>query len=111
MEILSDYNFQRPSRSRYAPVVEALIEKGIFAVKLKRGEDFPSDANINSVQGAISTQIRESPKNTTNRRARTWVEDPETANVLIVSLYPEGEGPAARSKTAKKKPARQPAVA
>lgn len=95
MEILQEYDFKRPSRSQYAPVAKALLEDGVFAVKLKRGEDFPQSANVSSVQGAVSTQVRESPKNVDRRRARTFVESDD---VLVVSLYAAGEGPAPKRR-------------
>ena len=99
MEILQSYNFQKPSRSQYAPVVKALLEDGAPIVKLKRGEDFPSDAKIESVQGAVTTQIRQAPANTNRRIARTFTESDDA---LIVTLWPEGQGPKARKKAAKR---------
>lgn len=97
MEILQSYEFRKPSRSRYAPVVKALLEDGAPVVKLTRGEDFDQDAQIGSVQGAVSAQVRESPKNTDKRRPHTFVESDD---VLIVALYPKGEGPALRRRRA-----------
>jgi hypothetical protein len=97
MEILDSYEFKRPSRSRYAPVVDALVNgvggKKVFAVKLKRGEDFPQASSISSVQGAISTQVREA-----GRRAKTFAESDD---VLVVSLWPEGEGPRVRRRSSR----------
>jgi hypothetical protein len=93
MEILRSYEFKKPSKSRYAPVVKALVEDGVFAVRLVRGTDFPSEATIDSVQGAVSQQVRNA-----GRRARTFAE---SLDALIVSLYPEGEGPRRRRTRAK----------
>lgn len=88
MEILESYSFTKPSTSRYAAAVSALVEDGHFAVKLKRGTDFPAEIGIEAVQGAISEQIRKRGK-----RARTFRESDD---VLVVSLYGDGEGPRRR---------------
>jgi hypothetical protein len=87
MEKLTSYEFKKPSTSKYAPVVAALVDEGVFAVRLKRGEDFGRDVTLDSVQGAVSQQVRNA-----GRRARTFRESDD---VLVVALYPEGEGPRA----------------
>jgi len=75
MEILEQFDFNnRPSRSRYEAVADALLNKGAEAVKLKRGVDFPETVKIDSVQGGISTYIRE----TYDKSARTRVLDDDT---------------------------------
>lgn len=88
MEILDSYEFTRPSTSRYAPVVQALVNDNKFAVKLKRGEDFPEDATIATVQGAVSQQIRNAGRN-----ARTFAESDD---VLVVTLRSEEEATKAK---------------
>lgn len=92
METLQSYSFKRPSRSQYTPVVKVLTENPDRIIRLKRGEDFPRDAKIASVQGAVSTQLREAGG---GRRPRTFVEDDDN---LIVAFWPEGEGPKPRAK-------------
>lgn len=96
MKILNDYSFHRPYNGRWVDVVKALMEDGVFAVRLERGEDFPEDKKIENVQNAITQQITKA-----GGHARTFVEDRETKNVLIVSLWPDGEGPAKRAPKAK----------
>jgi ribosomal protein RSM22 (predicted rRNA methylase) len=85
MEKLDSFDFsKRPSRSRYAPVIEALLHgktddgKPVKAVRLKRGDDWPSDVNIDSVQGAIADQLRK-----VGKRAKTFRVDD---NTLVVGL-------------------------
>lgn len=79
MEKLENFDFtKRPSRSRYAPIVKALVEDGAGAVRLTRGEDFPQPLAIDAVQGAIADQIRKA-----GRRARTYREDDDH---LVVGL-------------------------
>jgi hypothetical protein len=90
MEILESYEFKRTSKSQYAKVVKALVEDGRFAVRMRRGEDFPENNSLSSVQGAVGDQIRKA-----GRRARTFAEPPDH---LVVSLYAEGEGPTARRR-------------
>ena len=90
MEILQSYEFKKQSSSRYAPVVKALVDQGAFAVKLKRGEDFDQAASIETVQGGVSTLIRKA-----GHRARTFRESDD---VLVVTLYAEGEGPKPRRR-------------
>lgn len=92
MEILQSYEFKRESRSQYAPVVKALVEDGAPIVRLKRGEDFPATAKMASVQGAVSTQLREAGG---GRIPRTFVEDDDH---LVVSFHAEGQGPKPRAK-------------
>jgi len=94
MEILTSYDFKRSSKSRYAAVVDALVNRGAFAVKLVRGTDFPQTAKTETVQGAVSNQIR-----LAGRRARTFVESDD---VVVVSLWADGEGPKQRRKAAKR---------
>jgi hypothetical protein len=79
MEKLDSYIFgRRPSRSRYAAAVTALIDEGTAAVLLKRGDDFDQAVDIQSVQGAISTQIRNRGK-----KARTERVDDNTLAVAL----------------------------
>ena len=97
MEILQSYSFKRKSNSRYAPIVKALVDDGHHAVRIKRGQDgWPAETSVETVQGAISQQLRNEGK-----RARTFREDD---NTLVISLWPEGEGPKVRrSKNARAK--------
>ena len=85
MQRLDSYEFKKPSTSKYAPVVKALVEDGVFAVRLVRGQDFGRDVTLDAVQGAVSQQVRNA-----GRRARTFRESDDA---LVVSLWPEGEGP------------------
>lgn len=94
MEILNSYEFRKPSRSQWAPVVKALVEDGNFAVRLKRGVDFPEDANLDTVQGGVSSQVRNA-----GRAARTFREGDDA---LVVTLRAEGEGPR-RSRATRKR--------
>lgn len=78
MEKLDTFDFsRRPSRSRYATAVNALLN-GTTAVRLKRGEDFPEDLNIESVQGSIAGLLRKEGKH-----ARTYRESNDS---LVVGL-------------------------
>lgn len=90
MEQLQSFEFKRPSRSQYAPVVKALVDDGTFAVRLVRGEDFPQGANIHQVQSSVRIAIEKA-----GARARTFVEYEEdhSANTMVVSLWRDGEGP------------------
>lgn len=97
MEKLTSYEFKKPSRSRYAPVVKALVDDDVVAVRMKRGEDFPGDVTMDGVQAAISDQVRKR-----GRRARTFRESDDA---LVVALWPEGEGP----RTPRRRGARRPA--
>lgn len=79
MEILESFDFdKRPSRSRYAPVVKALVEDGAKAVRLTRGEDFPQPLSMDAVQGAIADQFRKAGK-----KAETYRQDEDH---LVVRL-------------------------
>lgn len=70
MEILEQFDFdKRPSRSRYADVIKALVEDGVHAVKITRGEkEFPAEVSIETVQGGISTQVREAGRTAVTRK-------------------------------------------
>lgn len=85
MEQLKSFDFKKPSRSRYADAVDAVVDGGVFAVRLRRGEDFPEGVSMNSVQGAVADQIRKR-----GGRARTFRESEDS---LVVSLWKNGEGP------------------
>jgi hypothetical protein len=91
MEILDDtFDFDsRPSRSRYAPVVKALVEEGKFGVKLKRGSDFPAGVKIDTVQAGVRTELGKAGK-----RAKTRILSPDE---LAVRLHPV-QNPAKRSR-------------
>jgi hypothetical protein len=79
MEKLDSFDFdKRPSRSRYAPVVKAMVEDGVKAVRLKRGEDFPQEVNIDSVQSAVADQVRKAGKHAQTHR--------ESEDSLVVGL-------------------------
>jgi hypothetical protein len=100
VEILQQYAFRRPSTSQYAAAIEAIAHpdpnKRAFAVKLKRGEDFPVDAKTSTVQGGLSAQLRKALDEVPElrgRRPRTFVESDD---VVVASLWPEGEGPKPR---------------
>jgi hypothetical protein len=82
MEILEEFDFTaRPSRSRYADAVTALVDNGAHAVRLARGTDFPDNLKMDTVQSAVTTQIRKAGK-----RARTYKVDDDT---LVVGLRPD----------------------
>lgn len=91
MEILENFDFdKRPSRSRYAPVVDALINNGVKAVRIRRGDpEWPNGTNIESIQGAVADQIRKRGKNARTHR--------ETDDSLIVGLN-EKPAPARRRR-------------
>jgi hypothetical protein len=82
MEILETHDFKKPSRSRYAEAVKALIEDGVFAVRLKRGEDFPEEITAGSASGSVRQLIDKQ-----GRIARCFIESERS---LVVSLQPEG---------------------
>lgn len=90
MEILTTYDFTRPSRSQYAPIAKALIDDKAPIVRIKRGEDFSEKASIASVRGAVSDSIAKR-----GHRARTHIE---SEDVLVIALWAEGEGPQRRRK-------------
>jgi hypothetical protein len=101
MEILESYDFTRPSRSQYAPAVEALCHpdpnKRASIVSLKRAEDFSEKADIRGVQGAVSDRMRkalEKVPDLRGRRPRTFIE---SNDVIVISLWPEGEEPRRRT--------------
>jgi hypothetical protein len=103
VEILQQYAFKRPSTSQYAEAIKAVCHpdpnKRAYAVKLKRGEDFPADAKTSTVQGGVSTQLRKALDEVPElrgRRPRTFVESDD---VVVVALWPEGEGPRPRRKS------------
>ena len=81
-EILEKFDFaDRPSRSRYAEVVKALVQDNVHAVKLERGKDFPNTVKMDTVQAGVSTAVRKAGK-----RARTRVL---SQDVLVVGLNSE----------------------
>jgi hypothetical protein len=83
MRQLQEFDFDtRPSRSRYADAVSALVDDGVFAVELKRGEDFPANLALSSVQGSVSSLIRKRGKT-----ARTRIVDKDT---IVVGLQANG---------------------
>jgi hypothetical protein len=82
---LTEYSFERASRSRFAKAVSLVMDENVFAVRLIRGEDFPDDVKIKSVQRAVGSLIRKR-----GRSARTFIE---SENAIILSLWPEGEAP------------------
>lgn len=82
MEILDSFNFdERPSRSRYAAAVKALVQDKRHAVKLTRGVDFPEGVKIDTVQAGVSTAVRKAGK-----RAQTYVVSDD---VLVAGLHPD----------------------
>jgi|SRR4051812_5309144 hypothetical protein len=94
MKILTSYEFKRPSRSRVAPVVSLLVDEGVFAVHLERGDEIWRDSdNADSLKNTLSTEVRKR-----GRRARIFTESDDA---IVVSLWPEGEGPRARKKRAR----------
>lgn len=69
MKILQHFDFdQRPSRSRYASTVDALIVRNVAAVTLERGDDFPDDVKIATVQSGVRAAVAKAGK-----RARTYI--------------------------------------
>lgn len=103
MEKLDSFNFdERPSRSRYAPVVKALVEDGTFAVALNRGEPmFPEDVKIDSVIAGVRTAVSKAGKRTRIRRAP--LPDGTLSNDrLVVGLDTE---PAPRRRSSRKREA------
>lgn len=100
MEILQQYAFRRPSTSQYAAAIAAIAHpdpnKRAFAVKLKRGEDFPVDAKTSTVQGGVSTQLRKALEDVPDLRGRIPRTFVESDDVVVVALHPEGEGPKSR---------------
>jgi hypothetical protein len=101
MDLLQSYEFKRPSRSQYTPVVTALVDEGIPFVRMKRGEDFSDHTKIASVRNGVSDQLHKAGG---GRTPRTWVEDDDN---LIVTFWSEDEKP----KPRRRKNARQPVAA
>jgi hypothetical protein len=93
MKILTEYSFKKEGRSRYEEAVKALCDEGVYAVELKRGEDFPENLSPQSASGGIRGLIAKR-----GYRARCFIESDD---VLVVSLWSEGEGPKARRKRQK----------
>src|SRR3954469_10838498 len=97
MEILESYDFKRESTSQYAAAIRAIAHpdpaRRAFAVKLKRGEDFPAEAKTSTVQGGVSTQLRKALEDVPDLRGRIPRTFVESDDVVVVSLHPEGEGP------------------
>jgi hypothetical protein len=97
MEKLSSFDFDhRPSRSRYVKVVVALADDKVHAVKLKRGEDFPEDVDISTVQAGVRNVFDKEGK-----RARTRIVSKDE---LVVGLHPE-QTPRRRSPKRRREPA------
>jgi hypothetical protein len=94
MEKLQSYEFRKPSRSRYAPVVTALVDEGVFAVRLKRGPDFPEGVSMDSVQGAVADQVRKA-----GRRAKTFRESDDALVVSLATDEPRSRGRSQRRRT------------
>jgi hypothetical protein len=103
MEILQSFEFKKPSRSRYATVVKALVDDGAAAVRLKRGVDFPAEVSMDGVQSAVADQVRKRGK-----RARTFRESDDE---LVVALWADGQGPALAARRQRKQGRRQPVPA
>jgi hypothetical protein len=103
MEILESYDFKRESTSQYADAIKAITHpdpaRRAFAVKLKRGEDFPAEAKTSTVQGGVSTQLRKALEDVPDLRGRIPRTFVESDDVVVISLHPEGEGPRPRRKT------------
>src|SRR4051794_4130607 len=69
MKILQHFDFdQRPSRSRYASTVKALVIDNEAAVTLERGDDFPDDVKIATVQSGVRAAVKKASKT-----ARTYI--------------------------------------
>jgi hypothetical protein len=91
MQKLESYDFTRPSRSRYKEAVKALIDEGVYAVRLAPGEDFPSDVKIDGVVSAVANEVKKRGRHARTFRERD--EDTDAFVALVVSLWPEGEEP------------------
>lgn len=82
MKILDEFDFDaRPSRSRYAVMVKALVEDNAHAAVLKRGEDFPEGVQMATVQAGASAAMRKA-----GTRAITRIIDPDH---LAVGVHPD----------------------
>src|SRR4051812_13185702 len=95
MKRLQSFNFdERPSDSRYDPIVKALVDDGEVAIELRRGEDFPDTTKVGGVQSALRSRIEKR-----GRRARVRIVNDD---VIVVGLWPKGGGPRkpARRRTA-----------
>lgn len=97
MEILETHDFKKPSRSRYTEAVDALCDKGAFAVRLTRGKDFPDNITAGSASGSVRQLI-----GNRGQRARCFIESDDA---LVVSLWKDGEGPKSRKRAKAKQPA------
>jgi hypothetical protein len=86
MKILQHFDFdQRPSRSRYAAAARALVEDGVKAVELERGEDFPADVKMATVQSGVRAAVKKAGKT-----AQTYIV---TDDRIIVGLKDENAKP------------------
>lgn len=86
MKRLQSFNFdERPSDSRYDPIVAALVDDGVVAVELRRGEDFDENTKVGGVQGQLRLRISKR-----GRRARVRILSDD---VIVVGLWPKGGGP------------------
>jgi hypothetical protein len=90
MEILHNYEFKRESRSRYAAAIKALVEDGVFSVRLFRGVDFPKEVPMNSIQGGVKDAFKKS-----GHHIRTFTEGEDA---IVISRQPEGYTPRGRKK-------------
>jgi hypothetical protein len=93
MKKLNEFDFsERPSSSRYASVVKALVDEGTFAVMLERGDaEFPADVKVDTVQTGVRNALRKAGK-----RARTRIP---SDNVVVVGLNPNPAPKRARNKS------------
>jgi hypothetical protein len=94
MEKLSSFDFDaRPSRSRYVPVVKALVDENTFAVKIKRGDpEFPEKVKVATIQAGVRTEVGK-----TGKTARTRIL---SADEIVVGLDPN---PTSRRRSTKRR--------
>src|SRR3954452_8261374 len=86
MKQLQSFDFDaRDTDSPYDPIVKLLVEDGVFAVELSRGEDFDEDVKVGGLSNTLRGRIRKA-----GRRARIRIK---SKDVIVVGLWPEGEGP------------------
>jgi hypothetical protein len=98
MKILEEFDFsKRPSRSRYAPVVRALVEDNAVAVQLERGEDFPADVKIATASSGVRAAIKKAGK-----RAEVYPVDDDT---IVVRLRSNGTSSSRRGRAREAIPA------